>query len=142
MNQLFLVIEKEFDIIDESKDERGEFDMSIGVGTRHNLTSRHGLNDGLQTEFRFRGRVCVRQRLNEMRGVVALGGNTIGGVGAGRQPSLSYSKWLAQRPAYLTKGQGVRSEKDSKVPNISRVIGVLGIQSLIDELSSDKSQPE
>ena len=91
VNQLFFVIEQKFNIIDEPKDERGEFDVNIGVGTRHNLTSRHGLNDGLQAEFRFRGRICVHQGLNKLRGVLTLAGDTIGGVGAGRQPSLSHS---------------------------------------------------
>ena len=91
MNQLFLVIEKEFHIIDESNDERGEFDVNIGVGGRYNLTSRHGLNDRMQAKFCFSDRVGVRKGLNEMRRVVALGGDTIRGVGTGRQLSLSHS---------------------------------------------------
>ena len=91
MNQLFLIIEEEFDIIDESKDERHEFSVDIGVRVRHDSTARHGLNDSLQAKLRFRGRVRVRQGLNEMRGVVALGGDTIRRVGAGRQLSLSHS---------------------------------------------------
>lgn len=84
MNQLFLIIEEEFNIIDESKDERREFGVDIGVRVRHDSTARHGLNDCLQAKLHFRGRVCVRQGLNEMRGVGALGGDAVWGVGAGR----------------------------------------------------------